>query len=325
MRILSGIQPSGTLHVGNFFGMMQKMINYQRDNELFAFIANLHAMTSVIDNKTLAKGTMEAATNFLALGLDPEKSVFWVQSDVPEVAELTWYLSNVTPVGLLERSHSFKDKIARGIAPNAGLFTYPVLMASDILLYQANVVPVGKDQKQHLEITRDVAIKFNNAYGETFIVPEPDIDDNVATIPGVDGQKMSKSYDNTIEIFAEKNVIKKRVMSIVTDSTPVEEPKDPDTCNVFALYKVFAPDDNVKLMADRYRAGGTGYGDVKKELFELIWNYFAPYRERHAELMDDQPQVRKILLEGAEKARYHAVRTMRKVRKKVGSTYFKDK
>lgn len=325
MRILSGIQPSGSLHIGNFFGMMQKMINYQRDNELFAFIANMHAMTSVIDRNTLSKGTMEAATNFLALGLDPEKSVFWVQSDVPEVAELTWYLSNVTPVGLLERSHSFKDKIAKGVAPNAGLFTYPVLMASDILLYQANVVPVGKDQKQHLEITRDIAIKFNNAYGETFVVPEADIDDNVAVIPGVDGQKMSKSYGNTIEIFAEKNVIKKRVMSIVTDSTPVEEPKDPDACNVFALYKVFASEQDAADMAERYRNGGVGYGEVKKELFELIWDYFAPYRERHTELMNDQPKVRKILIDGAEKARYHAVKTMRKVRKKVGSTYFKDK
>ncbi len=325
MRILSGIQPSGTLHIGNFFGMMRKMIGYQRENELFAFIANLHAMTSVDDNKALARGTMEAATNFLALGLDPEKSVFWVQSDVPEVAELTWYLTNVTPVGLLERSHSYKDKIAKGIAPNAGLFTYPVLMAADILLYQTDMVPVGKDQKQHLEITRDIAIKFNNTYGETFVVPEADIDDDVATIPGVDGQKMSKSYDNTIDIFAEKNALKKRIMSIVTDSTPVDEPKDPDACNVFALYKIFAFEQDVKDMAERYRAGGVGYGEVKKELFELIWNYFAPYRERHAELTADQPRVRKILLEGADKARYHAIKTMRKVRKRVGATYFKDK
>jgi len=325
MRILSGIQPSGSLHIGNFFGMMQKMINYQRENELFAFIANLHAMTSVLEKNTLTKGTMEAATNFLALGLDPEKSVFWVQSDVPEVVELTWYLSNVTPVGLLERSHSYKDKIARGIAPNAGLFAYPVLMAADILLYQTDVVPVGKDQKQHLEITRDIAIKFNNTYGETFVVPEADIDENVATIPGVDGQKMSKSYDNTIDIFAEKNVLKKRVMSIVTDSTPVENPKDPDRCNVFALYRFFAPPDAVSDMADRYRKGGIGYGAVKKELVELIWNYFAPYRKRHDELTKDQPGVRKILLEGADKARYHAEKTLRKVRKRVGASYFKDK
>ena len=325
MRILSGIQPSGSLHIGNFFGMMQKMIYYQRENELFAFIANLHAMTSVLENNILTRGTMEAATNFLALGLDPEKSVFWVQSDVPEVVELTWYLSNVTPVGLLERSHSYKDKIARGIAPNTGLFAYPVLMAADILLYQTDVVPVGKDQKQHLEITRDIAIKFNNTYGETFVIPEADIDDNVATIPGVDGQKMSKSYDNTIDIFAEKNVLKKRVMSIVTDSTAVEDPKDPDKCNVFALYKFFAPPDAVSDMADRYRKGGVGYGVVKQELVELIWNYFTPYRERHDELMKDQPRVSKILLEGADKARYHAEKTLQKVRKKVGALYFKDK
>ncbi len=324
MRILSGIQPSGSLHIGNFFGMMKPMIAYQEENELFAFIANLHGMTSVMDGKALARGTMEAATNFLALGLDPKKAVFWVQSDVPEVVELTWYLANVTPVGLLERSHSYKDKIAKGIAPNAGLFSYPILMAADILLYQSDRVPVGKDQKQHLEITRDIAIKFNNSYGETFVVPEAEIDDTVAVIPGIDGQKMSKSYGNNIDIFSEKSVLKKRVMSIVTDSTPVEEPKDPYKCNVFAIYEHFASPDEVKDMAARYRKGGVGYGEVKKELVELIWNYFSPYRERHEELLNDQPGVRKILIDGAEKARYHAVKTLRKVRKRVGSTYYKD-
>ena len=324
MRILSGIQPSGSLHIGNFFGMMRKMIDYQENNELFAFIANLHGMTSVFEGKTLAKGTMEAATNFLALGLDPEKAVFWVQSDVTEVVELTWYLSNVTPVGLLERSHSYKDKIARGIAPNAGLFSYPILMAADILLYQSDRVPVGKDQKQHLEITRDIAIKFNNAYGETFVVPEAEIDDTVAVIPGIDGQKMRKSYCNHIEIFSEKNVLKKRVMSIVTDSTPVEEPKNPYKCNVFAIYEHFASPDAVSDLADRYKKGGVGYGEVKNELVELVWNYFAPYRERHEELIKDQAGVRKILLEGAERARYYAEKTIRKVRKKVGATYFKE-
>ena len=325
MRILSGIQPSGTLHIGNFFGMMQKMIKYQEENELFAFLANLHAMTSVFDKKALARGTMEAATNFLALGLDPGKSVFWVQSEVPEVIELTWYLSNVAPVGLLERSHSYKDKIARGVAPNAGLFFYPVLMAADILLYQSDCVPVGKDQKQHLEITRDIAIKFNNTYGETFVVPEADIDEDVATIPGIDGQKMSKSYGNTIDIFTEKNILKKRVMSIVTDSTSVEDPKSPDTCSVFALYRLFASPDAVADVADRYRKGGIGYGEVKKELVELIWNYFTPYRERRDELMKDQPYVRRVLLDGADKARYHANRTLRKVRKRVGAVYYIEK
>jgi tryptophanyl-tRNA synthetase len=325
MRVLSGIQPSGDLHLGNYFGMMKKMIMYQESSELFAFIANMHAMTSVFDGKALANGTMEAAINFLALGLDPEKAIFWVQSDVPEVAELTWYLSNITPVGLLERSHSYKDKVARGIAPNSGLFLYPVLMASDILIYQSDRVPVGKDQKQHLEITRDIAIKFNNAYGQTFVVPEPEIDETVAVIPGLDGQKMSKSYGNTINIFSDRSELKKRVMSIVTDSTPVESPKNPETDTLFALYRLFVTPEEEKAMAGRYTSGGLGYGEVKKELVELIWNFFAPYREKHSELMNNKPQVRKILLEGAEKARFHASRTMQKVRRKVGSIYFKDK
>ncbi|MCE5251479.1 tryptophan--tRNA ligase [bacterium] len=324
MRVLSGIQPSGSLHLGNYFGMMKKMIEYQDRSELFVFIANLHALTSVFDGKQLARGTMEAATNFLALGLDPEKSVFWVQSDVAEVIELTWYLSNMPPVGLLERSHSYKDKIAKGIPPNAGLLFYPVLMAADILLYQSDRVPVGKDQKQHLEITRDIAIKFNNTYGDTFVIPEADIDDNVATVPGIDGQKMSKSYGNTIDIFTDRNELKKKVMSIVTDSTPVEAPKNPETCNVFALYRLFAPPEAVKDTADRYRKGGIGYGEVKKELVELIWNHFTPYRERREELVKNQAEVGKILREGAEKARSHAMRTIRKVRKKVGSLYLRD-
>ncbi|MBN1291662.1 MAG: tryptophan--tRNA ligase [Candidatus Latescibacteria bacterium] len=324
MRVLSGIQPSGSLHLGNFFGMMKKMIENQDKSELFVFIANLHAMTSVYNGKNLANGTIEAAIDFMALGIDPEKSVFWVQSEVPEVNELTWYLSNTTPVGLLERSHSYKDKIAKGIAPNAGLFFYPVLMAADILLYQSDRVPVGKDQKQHLEITRDIAIKFNNTYGEVFTIPEAEIDENVATVPGIDGQKMSKSYGNTIDIFSEKNEMKKKIMSIVTDSTPVEEPKDPGKCNVFALYKLFAAPDAITDMEDKYRKGGLGYGAVKKELLELVWNYFTPYRERRHELMNNKAEVRKILLAGADKARYHAVKTIRKVRKKVGSQYFKD-
>jgi len=325
MRVLSGIQTSGNFHLGNYFGMLRPMIAYQEKSELFAFLANMHALTSVFDGKALADGTLDAATDYLALGLDPDKSVFWVQSDVPEVAELAWYLSNITPVGLLERSHSYKDKIAKGIAPNTGLLTYPTLMAADILLYQADRVPVGKDQKQHLEITRDIAIRFNNTYGETFVVPEEEIDDNVAIIPGVDGQKMSKSYGNTIELFSEKNVLKKRIMSIVTDSTPVEEPKNPDRCNLMALYRLFAPADAVKDKEDRYRRGGLGYGEVKKELIELVWNYFTPSREKRQELLSDRGRVRKILLEGADKARYHATKTLRKVRKRVGTTYFKDK
>lgn len=323
MRVLSGIQPSGSLHLGNYFGMMKKMIQNQDSSDLFVFIANMHALTTVSDRKQLAVGTVDAAINFLALGLDPDKTVFWVQSDVPEVCELTWYLSNFTPVGLLERSHSYKDKIAKGIAPNSGLFFYPILMAADILLYQADRVPVGKDQKQHLEITRDIAIKFNNAHGDVFTVPDADIDDNVATVPGVDGQKMSKSYGNAIELFIEKNVLKKRVMSIVTDSTPVDAPKDPNACNVFALLKLFATQEEIADMAGRYREGGVGYGEVKKELLERIWEYFKPYRERHEELSADRERVQKILAEGAEKARYHALKTLRKIRKKVGITYVK--
>ena len=324
MRVLSGLQSSGTPHLGNYFGMMKKMIAYQETSELFAFIANMHAMTSVFNGRTLAPGTFEAAIDFLSLGLDPEKAVFWVQSDVPEVAELTWYLSNVTPVGLLERSHSYKDKVARGIAPNSGLFLYPVLMAADILLYQSDRVPVGKDQKQHLEITRDIAIKFNNTYGETFVVPEPEIDEDLAVIPGIDGQKMSKSYGNTINIFCERSELKKRVMSIITDSTPVEAPKNPDTCTVFALYRLFASPEDIMTVAERYRNGGIGYGEVKKELIELIWTFFAPFREKRASLSADRANVRSILLRGAEKARYHASRTLKKVRKRVGAIYCGD-
>jgi len=242
-RILSGIQPSGTLHIGNYFAMMRPMIRFQAEHELFCFIVNYHALTTVDDGGALRANTLEAAMDFLALGLDPERAHFWVQGDVPEVAELTWILACQTSLGLLERSHSYKDKIAKGITPSCGLFTYPVLMAADILLYQANIIPVGRDQKQHVEITRDIAERFNNVYGETFTLPEPLINDDIAVIPGIDGQKMSKSYDNTINIFEDEKALKKKVMKIVTDSTPVESPKNPETCNVFNLYRLFAPAD----------------------------------------------------------------------------------
>ena len=295
MRVLSVIQPSGSLHLGNYFGMMKKMIEYQQTAELFCFIANYHAMTSVSDAKALAKGTIEAAANFLALGMDPEKSTFWVQSDLPEVQELTWFLSNFTPMGLLERCHSFKDKIARGIAANHGLFAYPVLMAADILMFQSDKVPVGKDQKQHVEVTRDIALKVNNLYGELFVVPEPEIDDEVATVPGLDGQKMSKSYGNAIELFLEEKALRKQVMRIVTDPTPVEEPKDPDTCNVFQIYRLFLGKDQEQALRKRYLAGGLGYGEVKEELFVAIRDFFAPYAERRAELLAD-PDVEAIYL-----------------------------
>ncbi|HDR46549.1 MAG TPA: tryptophan--tRNA ligase, partial [Geoalkalibacter subterraneus] len=280
MRILSGIQPSGNLHLGNYFGMMKKMIAYQENEDLFCFIANYHAMTSVSDGKALARGTLEAAANFLALGMDPERSTFWVQSDVPEVQELTWALSNFTPMGLLERCHSYKDKIAKGIAPNHGLFAYPVLMTADILLFQSEKVPVGKDQKQHVEVARDIALKFNHHYGDIFTIPEPEIDDEVATVPGIDGQKMSKSYGNTIDLFQEDKALRKQIMRIVTDSTPVEAPKNPDTCNVFQIYRLFLDKEQQQELRSRYEAGGMGYGEVKQELFETVRDFFAPYAER---------------------------------------------
>ncbi len=322
-RILSGIQPSGTLHIANYFAMMKPMIEFQRDNELFCFIVNYHAMTSNQEGDRLRNFTLEAAMDFLALGLDPDRAHFWVQSDVPEVTELTWILSCHTSLGLLERSHSYKDKVAHGIVPNTGLFTYPVLMAADILLYQAQVVPVGRDQKQHVEITRDIAIRFNNMYGDIFTIPEPRISDDVAVIPGIDGQKMSKSYDNTIEIFEDEKSLKKKVMRIVTDSTPVEEPKDPEKCNLFALYRLFAAPDAVETMRDRYLKGGVGYGEVKKELLGLMLDYFAPYRKKRDELAKDKGEVIRILAKGAEKTRAVAVKTMDRVKEVTGLAYTK--
>jgi tryptophanyl-tRNA synthetase len=321
MRVLSGIQPSGALHLGNFFGMMKKMIDHQENEELFCFIANYHAMTSVSDGKTLATGTLEAAANFLALGLDPEKSVFWVQSDVPEVQELSWMLSNFTPMGLLERCHSYKDKVAQGISPNHGLFAYPVLMAADILLYQSEKVPVGKDQKQHLEVARDIAIKYNNHHGDVFTLPEPEIDTDVATVPGLDGRKMSKSYGNAIELFLEEKSLRKQVMRIVTDTTPVEEAKNPDTCNIFQIYRLFLDEAGLGELRQRYETPGLRYGDVKQELFETIRDFFAPYAEKRKELLEDKDQLRKIMAAGADKARYVANKTLRKVRKKGGLAY----
>ena len=320
-RILSGIQPSGMLHIGNYFGMMKHMIEFQNNHELFCFLVNFHALTSSPARQDLMTNTLEAAMDFLALGLDPDKCHFWVQSDVPEVTELTWILSNHTSMGLLERSHSYKDKIAHGLVPNAGLFTYPVLMAADILLYQAQIVPVGKDQKQHLEITRDIAERFNYAYGNIFVMPEPLIEEDLAVIPGLDGQKMSKSYGNTIAIFDDEKTLKKKIMKIITDSTPVEEPKNPDTCNLFALYKLFAAKDQLEIMRGKYLAGGTGYGDIKKELFGVIWEFFSPYRAKRAELSSDPAGVRAIMKKGAEKTRVVAVKTLDKVKDAVGLVY----
>jgi tryptophanyl-tRNA synthetase len=321
MRILSGIQPSGSLHIGNYFGMMKPMIAYQEHNELYCFIVNYHAMTSVTDGEQLATGTFEAALDFLALGLDPDRAIFWVQSDVPEVTELTWILNNVTPVGLLLRSHSYKDKIAQGISPNHGLLSYPVLMAADILLYQSQKVPVGQDQQQHLEIARDIAIKFNHMFGETFIIPEAEINPNVPTVLGIDGRKMSKSYDNTIEIFAEEEVLRRKIGSIVTDSSPVAAPKDPDKCNLFAIVSLFLTEGEKAELADHYRRGGVKYSDVKEKLFGLMWDFFAEARSKREGLQRNPDQVREILRTGAERARSKALPTLEMVKKKVGLVY----
>lgn len=320
-RILSGIQPSGSLHIGNYFAMMKRMIEYQADNELFCFIVNYHAMTSLNEGQTLRNNTIEAAIDFLALGLDPDRCYFWVQSDVPEVTELTWILSCHTSLGLLDRSHSYKDKVAKGIVPNAGLYTYPILMAADILLYQANVIPVGKDQKQHVEITRDIAERFNNTFGEIFVLPEPFIADDIAVIPGVDGQKMSKSYGNTISIFEDEKSLKTKIMKIVTDSLPVESPKNPETCNLFALYKLFAAPEKTELLKERYINGGVGYGEVKKELVSLTWEYFAPFRKKREQFAADTGEVINILQNGASKVRNVAAPTLDKVKKAVGLHY----
>jgi len=320
-RVLSGIQPSGRLHLGNYFGMIRRMVKYQESSDLFCFIANLHSLTTLTDAKAMKELTLEAAMDMLALGIDPKKSVFWVQSDVPEVAELTWVLSCITPMGLMERAHSYKDKVAKGILPNLGLFNYPALMAADILIYQSNLVPVGKDQKQHVEMTRDIALKFNSIFGDTFVIPEPEIPEEVATVPGTDGQKMSKSYNNTIPIFGTDAEIKKAVMGIVTDSKPVEAPKDPATCSVFKLYALFASKKEADELAKKYKAGGMGYGDAKKMLLEKIMAEFKPFREKRDYLEAHPAEVEKILDEGAERARLIAHSTMEKVRASTGLSY----
>jgi tryptophanyl-tRNA synthetase len=321
MKVLSGIQPSGKLHIGNYFGMMRPMLASIGTSELYAFIVDLHALTSVHDPERLARDTFGAAADFLALGLDPDRCIFWVQSDVPEVTELAWVLSTLTPMGLLERCHSYKDKVAKGVGASHGLFAYPVLMAADILLYQADRVPVGKDQKQHVEVARDIAIKFNNTFGETFTIPEPVISEELATIPGLDGQKMSKSYGNTISIFLDAKELKKRVMAITTDATPVAEPKNPATCNLFNIFKLFAPADRLAEIHGLYVNGGAMYGKIKLELVDLIWAYFQEARATRARLEDDKTYVREVLARGAAKARAQAAGTLELVRERVGFKY----
>ena len=318
-RVLSGIQPSGTLHLGNYFGMMKPSIELQDGGEeCFYFIADYHALTQLPEPAKLRERTRGVALDFLACGLDPERTVFFRQSDVPEVHELTWVLSCLTPVGLLERCHSYKDKIARGLVPNHGLFSYPVLMAADILIYGSHLVPVGKDQKQHLEVTRDLAIRFNNAYGEILVVPEAMIREDVAVIPGLDGQKMSKSYDNTIELFGEPKATRQKIMRIVTDSTPMEAPKDPERCNVFALYRLLASAEEREALRQRYVAGGMGYGHAKQALADKVAEVFAPMRERRQELVAKPRLVEDILQAGASRARAVARETLNRVRAAIG-------
>ncbi len=318
MRILSGVQPSGTPHLGNYFGMMKPAIELQERGEAFYFIADLHALTTVRDARVLRENVMNLALDFLACGLDPARAVFFRQSDVPQVTELAWILSTVTPMGLLERCHSFKDKMARGLPASHGLFSYPVLMAADILLYDSDLVPVGKDQKQHLEVTRDIAAKVNEIYGEVFKLPEACIREDGAVVPGVDGAKMSKSYENTIEMFAPEKVLRKKIMGIKTDSTPVEAPKPLEGSVILELYKLVASPGDVRSMIEGFEAGGTGYGDFKKRLFDAVWSHFEPMRRRRDELAADPGYVDKVLAEGAERALEAAERVIGRVRQAVG-------
>src|SRR5262245_52163653 len=324
MRILSGIQPSGALHLGNYFGMMKPAIELQDKGETFYFIANYHSMTTLTDAEQRRKNTFDVALDFLACGLDPKKSVFFRQSDVPEVTELAWMLTTLTPMGLLERAHSYKDKKAK-LAGNDlervyhGIFAYPVLMAADILIYDSNVVPVGRDQKQHVEMTRDMATKFNETYGQTFVIPEPQIREEVAVVPGTDGQKMSKSYGNTIEIFGDEKALRKKIMSLVMDSRTPQEPKpDADKNLAIQLMKLVAPANVAKDFEDRLRAGGLGYGDQKKALFEHYWNYFAPARAKRTELAANLDYVESVLREGAERAHKVADAVLKRARRASG-------
>src|SRR4051812_1979758 len=319
LRTLTGIQPSGALHIGNYFGAMRPAIDAQSRGECFYFIADYHSMTSLFDAAERRKHTLAVALDWLACGLDPKRSVFWRQSDVPEVTELMWLIGTLTPMGLLERAHSYKDKLAKGIAANFGLFAYPVLMAADILLYDTQRVPVGRDQKQHLEMTRDIAIKFNQTYGETFVVPESEIRDDVAVVPGLDGQKMSKSYGNTIDIFGDEKATRKKIMGLVMDSrTPAEPKPDADKNLAVQLLRLVAPADVAADYENRLRAGGLGYGDLKKVLFEHYWNYFASARARRGELAANLDHVEAILREGQQRARAVASVVLKRARKASG-------
>jgi len=321
MRVLTGIQPSGDLHIGNYFGSIKQMVDAQKTSDTFAFIANYHAMSSGNGGESLAKLTMATATDFLSLGIDPNKSTFWVQSDVKEVLELYWILSAFTPMGLLERAHSYKDKTAKGISANHSLFSYPVLMAADILLYSPDIVPVGKDQIQHVEIARDIAIKFNNEYGDIFKLPEFKVEENVATVPGIDGQKMSKSYGNTVNIFGEEKKQLKTIKKIVTENVALEEPKEYESCNVYNMAKLFLEGRNLVALQERYRVGGEGHGHFKVYLAEVMWEYFKEYREKRDYYINHQSEVRDILNAGAAKAQAVAAPMIERIRSATGIRY----
>lgn len=320
--VLSGLQSSGKLHIGNYFGAIRQHIMLQEDNECYYFIANYHALTTIQNRKALEENTLMMAVDYLALGLDPQKSALFIQSDVPEVTELAWILSTVTPMGLLERAHSYKDKIAKGISPNHGLFAYPVLMAADILIYDSDYVPVGKDQKQHIEMTRDMAGKLNAIYGDVLKIPEEYILPEVESVPGIDGQKMSKSYGNTIDIFMDYKELKSRVMSIVTDSTPLDKPKDPDTSTIYMLYKLFGTPEETTDMREKFLAGGYGYGHAKKELLEKIHSHFENQRKRRSELENNLDYIEAVLKDGAERARKRAVKVIERVQHASGILKF---
>jgi len=321
MRLLTGIQPSGTLHIGNYFGSIKQMVDAQNENEIFAFIANYHAMSSGNGGERLAQLTMQSAIDFLSLGIDPNKSVFWVQSDVKEVLELYWVLSSFTSMGLLERAHSYKDKVAKGISANHSLFSYPVLMAADILLFSPEVIPVGKDQIQHVEIARDIAVRFNNEYGDILKLPTFKVEENVATVPGIDGQKMSKSYGNTIDIFGEEKKQLKVVKKIVTQNVALEEPKEWRNCNVYNLAKLFLDETGQKELQARYERGGEGHGHFKLYLADIMWEYFRPYREQREYYLAHTDEVRDILNAGAQKAKEVATPMMDKIRSATGIAY----
>ena len=321
MRVLTGIQPSGDLHIGNYFGSIKQMVDAQKDSDTFAFIANYHAQTSVNDGERLSQLTMQSSTDFLALGIDPEKSTFWVQSDVKEVLELYWMLSSFTPMGLLERAHSYKDKTARGMATNHSLFSYPVLMAADILLFSPDIVPVGKDQIQHVEIARDIAVKFNNQYGDILTIPAFKVQEEVQTVPGIDGQKMSKSYGNTVNIFGEEKKQLKTIKKIVTENVAMEEPKEFLNCNVYNMAKLFLEGENLKALEDRYTKGGEGHGHFKIYLGEVMWEYFKEFREKREYFQNNQDEVREILNSGALRAKAIAEPLMEKIRTATGIAY----